>query len=208
MPAIHAALADQPIAIVVVAAWCGAGLVVASVMSRRGHAGRPLGALGLVLGPLLVGYAVANLRWRERFAAPVVVREAGSLGGTERVLVAMLGEPSSVADVLPVLRSAEGRLERVDIGCVVSFDDAEAPPTDEDTRRAIEGLEQAALFLQDYAPGLVLLPGRPCDAITRYAESESADMIVVAGDDDAQSSLCDDHHLRTVTMVLGTHEQP
>ena len=208
-PVVDSSLAEQPLAIVaVLIAWCAVGLVVAAVLARRGHASRPLGALGLVLGPLLIGYAYANLRWREQMAKPVVLREGRPLGGTERVLVAMLGEPSAVADVLPVLRSSAGRLARVDIGCVVSFEDAEAPQSDEETQRAIARLEQAAVFLEEYDPGLVLLPGRARESITRYVESASADMIVVAGDDGAQSALCDDHHLRTITMVLGTaHDQ-
>lgn len=204
---LNAALADQPLAVAAIAvAWWVSGFAVAGILARRGHSLRHVGALGLVLGPLLVGLAVANLQWKERFARPVVVREAGRLGGSERVLVAVLGDPSSVADALPVLRSAGERLGSVDIACPVTFDRADADhQTDQlDSHDAVDALEQAALFLDEFRPGLVMVPGRSSDAVVRYVQAEAPDMVVVAGDDDVQSALSRDHRLRTVTMVLGS----
>lgn len=201
-----AALADEPFAAAAIAiSWFSCGLVVATVLARRGHSFRHVGALGFVLGPLLIGFAFSTLRSRERYARPVVMRQPRPLGGTQRALLVVLGDREHVEDAARVLRSFADRLLAVDVGVMVTFDDADeeledgaAPP------EAIDTLADAADRLGEFGPGLVLLPGRPVDAVVRYIESENADIVVVAGDDDAQSSLCEDRRLRSLATVVGT----
>lgn len=205
-PVVLAALADEPFAVAAIAAaWFACGLVVAAFLAGRGHSFRHVGALGFVLGPLLIGFAISTLRSREEHARPVVMRQPRTLDGTERALVVLLGSREHVTDALGVLRTLEDRLLAVDVGVLVTFDDADeeredgaAPPA------AIDALADAADRLGEFGPGLVLLPGRPVDAIARYVRSESADIVVVAGDHDAQSVLCEDQRLRSLATVVGT----
>jgi hypothetical protein len=201
--AVNAALADQPLAVVaVVAGWSACGLLIAFVAARRGHAARPIAALGVVLGPLLLGLALANLRSREQFAEIVEVRPPRQHGGTTRVLVAMCADPNAVADALPVLRSPGIDLAEVCIGTAVNFEDAAAGMSEETTRDAVQALERAAVFLEEFGPGLVILPGRSKVAVCRSMDAGDTDMVLVVGDDVAQSELCRDQGLRTVTMVM------
>lgn len=205
-PVVLAALADEPFAVAAIAAaWFACGLAVAALLARRGHSFRHVGALGFVLGPLLVGFAFSTLRSRERHARPVVMRQPRTLGGTERALVVVLGSHEHVAPALGVLRTFGDRLLAVDVGVMVTFDDADeeledgaAPPA------AVDTLAHAADLLGEFGPGLVLLPGRPVDAVARYVESENADIVVVAGDHHAQSALCEDRRLRSLATVVGT----
>lgn len=208
--ALNASLADRPaVAAAVVVAWSLSGLVVGALLSRRGHAARPIGALGLVFGPLLLGFARANLRSREETACPVVLRPSRPLGGEQRVLLAVRDEPRHAADALPLLRARSAELGEVWIGYPVSFEDGEAAQegrVDEEDPAARDVLEQAAVFLEEFAPGLLLLPGRFEDAVERQVRSGAVDMAVLAGDDAVQSALCRGSELRTITMVLGPSE--
>ena len=205
-PVVLATLADQPFAVAAItSAWCLTGVAVAAGLARRGHSFRHVGALGFVLGPLLIGFAQANLRWKERHARPVVLRTPRPLGGTERALVAVLGDRHHIAESLAVLWSVRDRLDVVDVGVVVTFDDAdEEVESGEASPEVIDLLAEAARCLDEFEPGLVLLPGRAADAVARYVESEGADIVVIAADDETQSALCNDRRLRNLTTVLGT----
>lgn len=204
---VHATLAERPLVVVaVLLAWCSIGLAVACVLSRRGHERRPLSALGIAFGPALMGFAVASLRQRERTATPVVLREAGVLGGGERVLVALRGRPTDVADALPVLRSIGDDLGTVWIGWAVSFEDAEDHEADTGTCPAsARVLEQAALFLDDLRPGLLLLPGRYDDALHRYLAAGLVDVVIMVGEV-PEHRAGGSGRRRTLTMVRDTHD--
>ena len=204
-PVVHATLADRPLVVVVVLlAGCACGRVIASVVAARGHDRRPMHALGIAFGPLLAGFALASLRWRERAASAVVLRQPRPLGGSQRVLVALRERPADAADALPALRSI-GDLGSVTIGWPVSFDDADDPAGEGPARdEAVALLEQAALFLGDLGPGLALLPGRFEDAVRRHLSSGAADVVVLPGDHRGHAALYRDRGLRTVTMVRGT----
>jgi hypothetical protein len=198
------ALAHRPAAIVVVVVlWCGTGLAIAWLVARRGHEFRHAGPLGLVFGPLLLGLLTATLRPQEETAKPVVVRPARTLGGNQRVLVAVIGDPSQIVDALPVLRFTAQHIAQVEIARPVTFDVARAGPDDGDRVEAARELEEAALFLEDLQPGLVLVPGRGVDAVTRYIDERDADIVIVVGDDDAQAQLCRGQGRRTAAVMVG-----
>lgn len=204
-PVSEAALAERPgVIAVVLIAWFAAGLCVAAVMSRRGHAFRPLGGLGVAFGPLLLGVVLANLRFREQLVRPKVLRSAGHLGGHRRALVAVFGAPEQVVDAIPPLQEALSELAQVEIAVPVTYDTADAEPDDDAQRAAVRTLDQAALFLEEFQPGLVLVPGPGVRAITRYAEREGIDVVMVAGDRKAQAALCRLRGPRTVAVMLGT----
>lgn len=197
-------LADQPLAILaVVVLWCALGAAVAVVLSRRGHDLRTLGPLGIALGPLLIGFATASLRPQERAARPFVLREPTTLGPGQRVLVAVLGDPRLVADALPVLRMTEGRIAQVEIAGIITYEAAGADGDDVDRDTAAAALRDASVFLDEYEPGLVLLPGRGVSAVTRYIDERGVDLVLVAGDDNAQAELQQATSHRTVALVVG-----
>ncbi len=182
--------------------WASAGILVAAAQARRGHDRRPLVALGLVLGPLLYGYVRANLRGYERITPPVVVSDATDRGGHLRVLVAVIGEPTDVVDALPVLRLVTPQAATVEIVRPVTYDVAQSCAAGGHDI-AVRELETSAVFLHDLDPGLVLVPGRGIDGVYRYAAEQSADVVIVVGEDVSHSAWDRASVGRSVSVVMG-----
>lgn len=182
-------LAGQPVWIAAIAcAWAGIGVLIALGQARRGHDVRPLVALGIALGPFLYGYARTGMRDYEDETRPVIIREATNHGGSLRVLVAVTGEPSSIVDALPVVRLVAPDAAQVEIARHVTYDVARTCSAD-DLDVAVRELESSGVFLHDLEPGLVLVPGRGLEVLHRYAAEESIDVVIVVGDETAQSEL-------------------
>lgn len=201
---VEGALAERPAVIVaVVLCWALVGLLTAALTARRGHAFRPLGGLGVAFGPLLLGFVLATLLTRERASRPLVIREAKAHGGDQDVVIAVLGPPDEVVDAIPVLRLSGSSLGRVDLVRPVTYDAAEAPEQDPDRRDATQELEVAALFLHEFAPGLVLVPGRGATAVDEYLGRRDVDLVLVSGDRKSQDELSRKRRRRAVTVMLG-----
>lgn len=200
-------LAQRPLlAAGLVALWCLAGAAIAVVLARRGHDLRSLGTLGIVLGPLLLAFARSSLRLQEEAARSVVLRPATPLGGDTKVLVAVLGEAGDVADVLPVLRLSDKSFARVDLVRPVTYEAVGSEDDDPELVEAERVLEHAAVFLHDYGPGMLLVPGRGAEAVARVLDRREVDLVLVVGDDDAASDLRRLARRRRVTIMVGTEQ--
>lgn len=178
-------LAASPWAMLAIAlAWGGAGIRVAVHEARRGHELRHLLPIGLAMGPLLVAYARSSLRRLEGTAEVVVVRQTD----TRRhpgLLIALLGEAHDVADVLPMLARIVEPGSSVEVARPVTFDAARAGTDDDDRRRATRALEDAGLFLHEFDPGLLLVPGPELASLQRLADERHAEFLaIVDGDPD------------------------
>lgn len=180
-------IADRPaLAVAVVLGWILSGITAALVMARRGHVTRPLVALGIVFGPLFVGFALVNLLPRERVTGPVVLREPRALGGRSHVTVAVLGDPEDVIDRASIDHVTGPDVDRMELVWPVEFETADI---DHESQRAARAtLEAAAVTLDHRAPGLVLVPGSGTDAVRDYIEEHGADVIVATG----TPAACDD----------------
>lgn len=157
--------------------WVTVGLVTALALSRRGHDLRSTGTLGFVFGPLFIPLAV-HLRRRQAAVEPVLVAPGRTAGGPVDVLVGLECRPEGAASVLPVLELLKGRLGRVTLARVLDF---ESMQDEKERERAEVELSCASLFLGDYEPSLVLLAGRPCQALRDHAAAAGFDAVVIAG---------------------------
>ena len=161
--------------------WAGLGALVAAAQARRGHDVRPLLALGLVLGPFLHVYGRSSLPFIEGDSAPEVVRHGGADRAGPPVLVVLGDDPQAVVGALPALRLVADDAP-VEIVRVVNHDVVRS--SDGDERAAvIRSAETAALFLHEFDPSLVLVPGGGPGALHAYSRARGAIAIVVVGPD-------------------------
>ena len=158
-------------------AWVTAGLLTAVALSRQGHNLRSTGALGVVFGPLFIPFA-RQLRKDEERAKPVLVAPGRTKQGPVDVLVNLRCPPAGAASVLPVLHLFGHRLGRVTLVRVLDFESM-----NDDKERASAELELscASLFLAEYEPSLLLLPGHPLHAPQEHAAAEGFDAVIVVG---------------------------
>jgi hypothetical protein len=176
-------LGASPLATVsVLAAWAATGLLTAWVLSRRGHDGRVLGALGVVFGPLTIGLALDALRHGEKAVRPIVLDAGESRSGSVDVLVGLLGPGASVADALPSLSRMDADLGRLTVAAVIDFQSAENDDWRDAKGSAAAELQLASVFLADHRPALVLLAGRPERALSAFAADEAYDVVIVTGE--------------------------
>lgn len=140
----------------------------------------------------------------QRSQHPEMVEVApGTRGsGDLSVLIAILGEPTSVADSDPVLRGLGSRVGEVILARPISAVPAADGGWDLTNEAAANLLVQAALFVWEPSPRLVLLPGDREDAVARYAAAERTDIVVLAGDPDANAELYRREELWHCTILV------
>jgi hypothetical protein len=165
------------VGVVFFALWATTGLVTAVILSRHGHDLRSNGAVGLVFGPLYIPFAM-RLRRDEREVEPVLVAKGASRLGPVDVLVGLQGPPAGAASALPVLQLLGHRVGSVTLARVLDFESIQ----DDDAREAAEAeLSCASLFLVEYDPSLLLLPGHPLAAPRDYAAATGFDAVIIVG---------------------------
>jgi nucleotide-binding universal stress UspA family protein len=169
--------------------WVGAGLLVAFVMGRHGHDPFAWWLLGTVLGPLVVPMVVAAERRRADRARLV---RAGVPGrGPVDVLVGVDGSPEAAAALATVLDLLGPRLGWLalatvtDVDASVEHDRQQAQASVELERQA----ERVRAWLSTQRrgpdedgpriPELLLLTGRPAEALQRLAAESGYDLLVV-----------------------------
>ena len=165
------------VGVALIGGWVTAGLLTAVALSRHGHDLRSTGALGLVFGPLFIPFA-RELRKNEEEAKPVLVAPGRTREGPVDVLVNLRCPPAGAASVLPVLQLLGHRLGRVTLVRVLDF---ESMQDDEERASAELQLSCASLFLGEYEPSLLLLPGHSMHAAREHAAAEGFDALIVVG---------------------------
>lgn len=177
--------------------WVGVGLATAVVLGRRGHEFGPNAALGAVLGPVFLFLAYDIVRRRENEAPielahppsspgpAVLVVLAGDLHdpGSARAAVASVGQPGRVTAAVPVAYEVAERVHRLG---------DPAPPS--------PSLDDLAASLSDYAPGLMMLPGRVSRSIPRGIQETGAELVVIVGSE--SESIAPGLEARLSTQVL------
>jgi nucleotide-binding universal stress UspA family protein len=161
------------------AVWLATGVVLASVMGRRGYDPFVWWLLGTLLGPLAIVLAIFSTRGR-RHAAPLHPRGSGVPGRVD--LLAGLDDSTHATAALEAALDMLGdRLGRVALATVLPLDDSTQGRRDRSAAR--ERLEDVAAKLVqdrlDVAPRIVLVTGYPADELERVACEEGYDLLVV-----------------------------
>ena len=159
-------------------AWVTAGLLTAVILNRRGHEFRSAAALGVVFGPLFIPLVRQAMRRRRDDTATDSI--AGSGGSARRgpvdVLIGLLAPAASVTSVIPILETLGDRLGRLTVARVLTF---ESFHDEEDRNRAALELGCAELFLADYGPSTVFVPGHPGTALAAHATEAGYDLLII-----------------------------
>ena len=177
----------QLVALAFLATWTTSSVGLGLLMRRRGYSGFGWGVIGAILGPLgvLVALARQDPRRGEHWS-----RAGLPARGTVDVLVATDGSVASIAAATAAVGILEDRLGRVTVATVEPHD---ATPEEADrARQAVEGTTAALSDrLQDLAgvPGVVVLHGRPADALLAFAHKDRYELIVLGSHGRGRSSL-------------------
>jgi nucleotide-binding universal stress UspA family protein len=165
--------------------WVTIGLGLGAFMRRRGHDGFAWFVMGALMGPAGILFAIVSTAGRPS-REPTVVSPGTPRRGGSAVLVGVDGSPGSAAAVAAATRLFGARPTRITLAAVVPDDGGE-----DATRRATEvltheaevivGLQPAMeLVSGEYLrPELVILRGRPSDALTAAASDGGYDLLVV-----------------------------
>jgi nucleotide-binding universal stress UspA family protein len=160
-----------------IAVWLSIGISLALVMGRRGHGAFQWLLLGAVLGPIALPLALARIRDERRPQTQELAAGVRGSGAID-VLVGIDGSPESQAALGSAVELLGPRIGRLTLAWVTEFDDTSAQAR-ENTKRAVESLERSAEAANVTEPGMVLLSGRPADALTDQARHEGYQLLVV-----------------------------
>jgi nucleotide-binding universal stress UspA family protein len=168
--------------------WIGVGLLLALLMGRRGHDPFAWWLLGTTLGPLALPLAISAERHREDRVWPVRAGRPGQ--GPVDVLVGLDGSAEAAAALATVLDLLGPRLGRLTLATVTGLD--ASVEHDRALARARAELERQGRLVQlrlstrqhgpddgRRVPALVLVAGRPAEALQRLAVEGGYDLLVV-----------------------------
>lgn len=158
-------------------AWVLAGAASATIMHRRGHHGRAWPAVCLLAGPFAALLVADRAQFIEPAAAPVVL--AGTVEPLPGVTVIVPFDAVGAIDAR-LLDRLGLPIAAVDVAVPVPYD---TPDLGNSTIEVTDGLPSAALAEAGHRLGrhplqVVRLPGRPADAITRWADGRAPAVIV------------------------------
>lgn len=176
-------LASSPIAVILIwGAWMGTGLVVAGLLGRRGHDQRAFSAMGLALGPFMIGIALGTARRCAASAQPIQLQTGHERDGDTRVLIGATGSGRTVAEAVPLLKRLGDAISVVTIAGIVDYEAAESPHWCDRKAHVAEQLDTARAILAEFDPGLVMLAGEPRSALRDYAASENYDRVLIVNE--------------------------
>jgi nucleotide-binding universal stress UspA family protein len=162
----------------ILVAWVTVGVLVSFAMGRRGHDVASWGALGMLLGPLLIPLAVREMR-RERAARAITIEAGGAGRGEIDVLVGIDGSPESLEALWAAVHIIGPRVGRLTLATVIDYDAALSDQPWSVREGAEAELRRVAAMVAGHRPGVVLLAGRPAEALARYAREGGYELIAV-----------------------------
>jgi nucleotide-binding universal stress UspA family protein len=165
---------SQPALVFGVAAiWLLIGLVIWTVLGRRGHDGTSWFLIGTLLGPLGLLLAIDAIQHDES-SGPVLDVPGGSGAGTIDVLVGADGSPEAHAAVAAATELLGPRLGRVTFVRVIPFDGG----LDADRRAVAETTSDARRFAA-LEPGVEVLRGHPASVLAAEARLGGYSLVVL-----------------------------
>lgn len=157
--------------------WSAGGLVSSWYLRRQGHNGLLFAALGLALGPLIVPIARRSKRDSEFVATEIASGTA--LDGWIDVLVGLGGDVDDVVSVRAVVDTLGPAIRRLRIALVLDVETGNAPDLFDADEHAAEHLRFAARALGHPDAELVLLAGRPDEALVQHAVEQHMNMLTI-----------------------------
>ena len=180
-------MSEGLIVLLIGVAWILIGLTLAGVMHHRGHLGFGWFAIGTIMGPMAVVFAVDAVR-HEPPAVAEVVEPGVPHAGTTDVLVGVDGSPESQAAVEAAVRLFHPGLGRLSLVTVIDSDEprhsemeALATARLEDQAARVRSLEPAMELFQAtrFQPELVVMRGQPAEALAALALDRDFEVIVI-----------------------------
>jgi nucleotide-binding universal stress UspA family protein len=162
---------------IALAVWLAIGVTLAVVMGRRGHGAFQWLILGSVLGPLALPLAWARVR-DEALARPHELAIGVPGPGTVDVLVGLDGSAESETALTCALELLGTRIGRLTLARVTEFDDTSAQAR-KDAQTALDSIQRSAVSANLSNPGMIILSGRPADALTKEAREGGYELVVI-----------------------------
>jgi nucleotide-binding universal stress UspA family protein len=162
-------------------AWLFIGVVASIVMGRRGHHPFTWGALGAVLGPLVVPVALQDIR-REQDAKSTQIVTRGTPREGVDVLIGVDGSAEAHAAIDAVIDVLGDRLGQCTLASVIDYDTALSDKSGLERDRAMRDLAREAshvLARTGNEPAQVLVPGRPAEALQQHTAEIEAQLLVI-----------------------------
>jgi nucleotide-binding universal stress UspA family protein len=155
------------------------GITLAVVMGRRGHSAFEWFLIGGILGPFALPLAWGRIGSEP--AAPnreIVDAAPGSGTGPIDVLVGIDGSAESETALRTAIEILGPRMGRLTLAGVTGFDYGSSQ-AQADTKRALESLRAMAASASGSGAGIIILSGRPADALTEFALRDGYQLLVV-----------------------------
>lgn len=155
------------------------GITLAVLMGRRGHSAFEWFLVGMILGPIALPLAWGRIGSEP--AAPtreIVDATPGRGTGPVDVLVGIDGSPESETALRTAVEILGPRIGRLTLAGVTDFDYGSSQAKT-DTERALESLRAMVASSSVPGPGIIILSGRPADALTEYALRDGYQLLVV-----------------------------
>lgn len=160
----------------VVSVWLAAGLITAAFLGHRGHELRPLVALGMVFGPLMIPYARVIIR--DTTPGPYFeVRSASSDSGDTEIVVLVTGPAEDSADVLDLVRRLAAPKPRLALAVEAPLEASQAVAGESEPW--LRRLTDAALLFEEFQPRLIALRGRPTTSLAALVAEEPVRTVIV-----------------------------
>ena len=155
------------------------GITLAVLMGRRGHGAFEWFLIGAILGPIALLLAWGRVRSEPASLNPEIVDAVPGPGtGPVDVLVGIDGSAESETALRTVVEILGSRIGRLTLAGVTEFDYGSSQ-AQADTRRALERLRAMAASAIVSGPGIIILSGRPADALTEFALRDGFQLLVV-----------------------------
>jgi nucleotide-binding universal stress UspA family protein len=155
------------------------GITLAVLMGRRGHSAFEWFLIGAILGPIALPLAWGRIGSEPAAMNREIVDSVPGPGtGPVDMLVGIDGSPESETALRTAVEILGPRIGRLTLAGVTDFDYGSSQ-AQADTKRALERLRAMAASANVSAPGIMILSGRPADALSEHALRDGYQLLVV-----------------------------
>jgi nucleotide-binding universal stress UspA family protein len=155
------------------------GITLAVLMGRRGHSAFEWFLIGAILGPIALPIAWGRIGSEPAALNRELVDAVPGRGtGPVDVLVGIDGSTESETALQTAVEILGPRIGRLTLAGVTEFDYGSSQ-AQADAKRAIERLRSMAASASVSGPGIMILSGRPADALAEYALRDGYQLLVV-----------------------------
>lgn len=160
--------------------WLTVGLLAAWFLTRRGHDGPRMAAIGAGLGPMMVLLAADVLRHRDGSVHPLLLAPGTERGGQIDLLVLLHDRAEDVLHLVPTIESVEGELRSCTLARTVAYEWLEGDPANGPVISAATTVRRAAELLRLPEPRLALLPGTPEAVVATFKQTHRFPLVLIA----------------------------